>query len=123
MSAEIQISASIAVRKGGTMDGIDTGVVSVTMTGNRILHHRQSVGFAAEEALVLGEVPAGGLCLIINRDATNYVQVRRATGQTAMLRIPAGEFALFRFDAAGATAPFVIANTAAVEIEVFISEA
>lgn len=120
MANEITLSASISFQKGGAWDGVAVRDLLVTMTGTNWIHHRQSVG-TSEEALVLGDVTAGGYVLLVNRDATNYVQVKAATGATALVRLKAGECALFRLDA-GATAPFVQANTGAVELETFLLE-
>lgn len=115
MADEITVLARLSYSKSGSSDSLpdSPAPISVTLTGTRCLKHRQSVA-TSEEALVLGETTAGGYCLIINRDATNFVSVRAATGATALIKIKAGEIALFRLSSA---APFVIADTAAVEIE------
>ena len=118
MASEIAVAASLSVTKGGTAEALYLGPLYVTLTGTRILRNRQSVG-TSEEALVLGEVVPGGWLLIVNRDPTNYVQVKTATGGTAFARLLAGEFCLLRIDS-GLSAPFVQANTAACEIEYLI---
>lgn len=86
-----------------------------TLTGSKYQKGRQAVG-TAEEALVLGDVAAGGWVCVKNHGPTNYVQIKAATGETPLIRLKVDEFCLFRLDA-GATAPFVQANTAGVEIE------
>lgn len=121
MSAEITLQIALSFRKGGAMDGIDPGPILVTMTGTRFLHARQLIG-TSEEALVLGEVPTGGACMIWNRDQTHFVTVRRASGQLATLRIPPGLPAVFCFDGTDAAAPTLKADTAAVEVEYLILE-
>jgi len=120
MSAEIKVTMALVARKGGSNPGLDMGTFSVTWAGNNHLHNRQNVGIT-EEALVLGDCGTGGYLIMVNRDATNYVTVRAATGATGLVRLKAGEGACFRLDAA-ATAPFVIANTAAVEVEYVLLE-
>lgn len=120
MASEITVTVSLTFRKGGSVDGIDPGPVTVTMTGTNILRNRQTVGFAAEEALLLGDVPAGGWFIGVNRDPTNYIRIRGAAGQTPLARTRAGEPACFRIDA-GAT-PTVQADTAACELDYLILE-
>lgn len=77
-----------------------------------------------EEAMVLGEVTSLGWLLILNYDVTNFVEVRTATAGTKFCQVPAATkdapgFALFKFGA-GVTAPFLIADTAAVDVEYWI---
>jgi len=117
LASEINVSARLSFYKSGAGSGLESAG-AFTLTGTKYQEGRQSVG-TSQEALNLGDVAAGGWCFIINRDATNYVKVRPATGATDLIRIKAGEFALFRLDA-GAAAPFVIADTAAVEIQYLI---
>lgn len=114
MASEITIRASLSFRKGADMDGIDPGEISVTMTGSKVQRGVQLVG-TVEEPLLLGEPGAGGWLWMRNLDATNYVQVRGASGAQALSRMNAGEPALFRLDA-GST-PYLIANTAACSVQ------
>lgn len=115
MANEISISASLSFRKGTAGDALYAEDLSVTMTGNRYLKGRQSVG-TSEEALVLGEVPAGGWLMLKNTDATNYVQVRAKAGETPFARMRAGEpCGPFRLDASAV--PTLQANTAACLVE------
>lgn len=121
MANEIKIQASIVFHKGGTGDGLDFSG-SFTFTGTAHLKGEQNVGFAAEEPLLLGDVVAGGWLIIKNTDATNFVSVRGASGQTPLVKIPpsgvAGPFVLHP----SATAPTVRADTAAVRIRYLILE-
>lgn len=121
MANEQQVTASLTVSKGGASDGLFAAFTS-TLAGTRFFHNIQSVAFAADEALILGEVAAGGLCLMKNLDASNPVAVKAATGVTPLITIPAGRCALFQLHAS-ATAPFVQATTAAVLIEYILCEA
>ena len=114
MANELHISASFSYTKSSTSLSLSTGGLQVTVSGTAALQNRQSVG-TSEEALLMGDVTSPGYIILINRDATNYVEVRPATGAADLVRLNAGEVALFRL-AADATAPYVIANTAAVEV-------
>lgn len=120
MSAEISVALAMVARKGGTVAGLDLGRIAVTWTGNNALHNRQTVG-TSEEALVLGDCGAGGFLILVNRAASNYVKIRPASGAADLIRLRAGEGACFRLDA-GATAPFVIADTAPCELEYVLLE-
>ena len=122
MAEEITVSGSLQVTKDGVTDTIAKIGLSVDMTGGDITHRTQTVG-NSEEALGMLDAGTPGFCLIKNLDSTNYVEVRQATGIADLIRINAGEFALFRF-AADATAPFVIASHSdGVIIEYLLIEA
>lgn len=120
MSAEIKVTMALVVRKGGTLEGIDLGTFSVTMTGGNVIRNRQTVGTVAE-ALVLGDAGAGGWILLVNRDASNFVGLVANSGGTYFIRMMPGEGALFRVDAT-ASAPFIKADTAACEVEYLLLE-
>jgi hypothetical protein len=123
MANEITITAELRVAKGGAMDGLRFGPGVFTFTGSRLIHGAQSIGFAAEEALQLGEVTAGGWIFLRNLDATNFVSMRGATGQTPLVKMgpgqPAGPFVLHP----SATAPTLQANVAACTVEYLVLEA
>jgi hypothetical protein len=91
------------------------GSLSITVSGTQLMDNVQSIGFAAEEAILMGDVAAGGWCFFQNMDATNFVELRSGTGATDFVRLNAGEIALFRMSA-DATAPYAIADTAAVNL-------
>lgn len=114
MASEIEVRARLTGNKSGASVAIE-GAGTFTWTGTKYQKGRQNVG-TAEEALVLGDSAAGGWVMIKNLGPTNYLQVKAATGATPLIRINVDEFALFRLDS-GASAPFVQANTGAVEIE------
>lgn len=114
MASEIEVRARLTFSKSNTSGGMDKAG-TFTLSGTKYQRGRQNVG-TAEEALILGDAAAGGWCMIYNTDATNFVAVKAATGATPLIRINAGEFALFRLHAS-ASAPYVQADTSAVEIE------
>lgn len=76
----------------------------------------QNVGIT-EEALLLGDGGSIGYVLLKNLDSTNFVEIRTGTGATKFVKLLAGEIALFRFGS-GVTAPYVIADTAACDLEI-----
>jgi hypothetical protein len=113
LAGEITIRVALSYRKGSDMDGIDPGEISVTMTGTKAQRGVQLVD-TVEESLLLGEPGAGGWLFLQNLDATNYVQMRGASAAQPLVRMKAGEPALFRLDAG--SVPTLQANTAACSV-------
>lgn len=116
MANELTITASLAFAKGSVSVSLAKSAAQFTVSGTKYYQGVQTVG-TSEEALELGDISTGGYCLLINRDATNYVSVRSGTGAANLIKVKAGEPALFRVEAA---APYVIANTASCEVEVLL---
>jgi hypothetical protein len=122
MANEITISASLAFSKGGVGSSLSDSALQFDVSGTDYVQGTQNIGFAADEALGLGDAGAGitpGYCYIKNTDATNYVEVFGATGETATIKIKAGEVALFRLSAA---APTLQADTGSVMIDYLLIE-
>lgn len=117
MAAELIVTISFKYEKDGSKLS-ESLSKTVDVAGKQLVHHRQSVGTAAE-ALDLGEVTAGGYCLAINRDPTNFVEIRPTSTAVDTIRLKAGELACFRLSA-DATAPNAIADTAAVQLEYWL---
>ena len=115
MASELTIRATLSFEKGSTTESLALGPLLRDVAGTNLLHNRQSIGFAAEEAVLVGDVASGGYILAINRDATNYVKLRAGSGLTDLIRLKAGDFCLFRLD--NAATLYAIADTAAVELE------
>lgn len=118
MANEFVLNGSVAYDDSeGTEFALEIVDKLASITTKKFVHHKQNVG-TTEEALDLGELTvAGGLAICINRDSTNYVELRSATGASNdVIKILAGEFAIFRWGS-DVTAPYAIANTAAVQLE------
>lgn len=123
MADEIRIRAQLSFAKSGRSASADSGELSITMAGSKGFQTQQTVGFAAEEALLLGEVPsANAYYCIENLDATNRVDLKPAAGGTVTTSIAPGGVALGQFGPAVA-APFVQANVAAVDILITLVQA
>lgn len=120
MAQEITIRASLSVSKGGASSEMIVAPLALNMSGNRFIRHVQNVGFASEEAVQKGELGTLGFGLFKNLDATNFVELRLATGVTPGLKIKAGESILVRFN--GGNSPFLIADTAGCLVEYLIVE-
>lgn len=122
MANEITVTAELRVAKGGRQEGLPFGPGTFTFTGAKMNHGVQSIG-TSEEPLQLAEVTAGGWIMFRNTDATNFVSVRAASGQTPLVKMPpgapAGPFVLHP----SATAPTLQADTAACLVEYLVLEA
>lgn len=87
-----------------------------SVSSKKYIKTKQAIG-SSEEAINLGEVTAPGWAFFINRDATNYIELRVATGGAKFAKMlpgePAGPFRL----GSGAQVPFAIsdANTPIME--------
>jgi hypothetical protein len=121
MADEITLTVKLRYEADGDETELGVDDLSITVAGSQIVHNVQSVG-TSEEALNLGEVATGGVLLAVNRDPTNFVELRAATGETDAVRLNAGEPAVMRVSA-DAAAPYVIADTAAVRLEYWLIEA
>lgn len=118
MANELTVTIKALFEKGGTSITFPDGShreTSVTVSGSRFFMGRQSIG-TSEEAIDLGDIATGGWFFGINRDSTNYLEIRSGTGATDLVRMNAGEPCAFRISG-DATAPFAIANTSACELE------
>lgn len=117
MADELKMTAVSSYSDSDGLDLPNIGVVDleVDVTTKRHVEGSPSVG-TSEEAIPLGEVTAAGALMTVkNLDDTNYIEIRNATGAVDMIKLPAGETALFRFGS-DITAPYWIANTAAVKV-------
>ena len=96
---------------------------SITTTGSHIDHRIMNIGTTEETIDINADILAGsdpGLCLIFNKDATNYVQIGPAT-TVYQMQVPASRFCILWLNAA-ATQIFMKANTAACDVEFWIIE-
>lgn len=128
MANELTITLTVRANKGNFDYTFPSSgsPFSADWDGDDFSLKTQDVG-TSEEALALGDVDPssgnGALLYIINRDPTNFVTLRPATGAADMAKLPPGLPALLFLDPTDAAAPFVIANTAACRIEYFLIEA
>ena len=121
MANEISVTIKITFAKG-TLPTVtrNPSALSVDMTGTQFVAGVQSIG-TAEEALDLGDMGALtlGWMYCKNLDGTNFVEIRPATATADLIKLKAGEFALFRLTS---NTPYAIADTAACELDYLIVE-
>ena len=116
MAREFTINGSLAYEDDENTDASLQIVDLIASIATKIYSKfKKNIGIT-EEALPLGEVAAPGWCLIINRDETNFVNLRVATAGAIFAKLKPGECALLRLGS-GAAAPYAIADTAACQVE------
>jgi hypothetical protein len=117
MADEATVTTSLTFAKGSVDLTLSDVGSTFDVAGTRYVRGVQEVGFATDEALDMGDLTDPGWCYMRNLDTSNYVEVYAATGETAFMRLLAGEHICFRMVA---TAPFVQADTAAIDLEYMI---
>jgi hypothetical protein len=123
MADEISISGAMTYRKtpGRTYSVTETAA-TFNVTGRKAIQAEQAIGTAAGgEAIGLGDLASLGRAFFKNLDSTNYLEILDAVSGTAILKLKAGEWSLFRFGS-GVTAPAAQANTGACNLEYLIVE-
>ena len=120
MANEITVTAQLSFADAESADEIlQVLEKQATAATLKYTKAKQSIGFAAEEAINLGEVTAPGWALFINRDATNFISLKVATSGAIFAKLKPGECALLRLGS-GAQVPYAVADTAACQLEYFI---
>ncbi len=116
MANELTLTAALEYADSeGANIGLMVRDLIVSVATKKYVLMKQNIGIV-EEALKLGEITSLGFVLFVNRDITNFVELRVATSGTKFCKMLAGEPALLRFGS-GITAPFAIADTAACQLE------
>jgi hypothetical protein len=121
MSDEIRVQIAFSADKGSLSiaksysDDVDLAAAAPNMAGGT-----QAIGFAAHEAIALGDVATNGWAFFRNLDATNFVEIGLDVGATfyPLVRLNAGEAAVLRL--AQGVAPYAQADTGAVVLEKWI---
>lgn len=117
MANELTVTCTLEFLKSG-IAATESLTKTLTVTGSKYVRGVQAIG-TSEEALGIGDLGTLGYCILINRDATNFVEVRMGSSAADVIKIKAGEFALFRM--AGNT-PYMIADTGTCNVEFIIIE-
>lgn len=119
MANELTLNASLVYADAESSD-VDLALADVlaNVGTKKFTKAKQNIGIT-EEAINLGEVTSLGYALFVNRDPTNYLELRVATGGVKFAKLRPGKFAFFEFGS-GITAPFAIADTAPCQLEYLI---
>lgn len=120
MTEELEVRLELSFSKSGVKIGTgkQTGILDVS--GDYAIHNVQAIGFAAAEALSVGEITTAGYAWFHNIDSTNYVEIGYDdSGFKNLIKLKAGEQAIVRL---GQDAPYAQADTASVDLEYVIIE-
>lgn len=91
----------------------------ISVTTKKTTRVQQTIG-TSEEAIEIGEVSmTGAILMVVNRDATNFVEVKVGTGGTVIGRLTPQRRFLILPVGSGITAPFAVADTAPCIIDIF----
>lgn len=119
MANELTLSAGLSYA-----DSEDTEVslaiadLAASVATKRVIQAKQNIGIT-EEAIVIAEVTSPGWAFFINRDQTNFIELRVATSGAKFAKLKPGEFCLLRLGS-GAQVPYAISDTAACQLEYLI---
>lgn len=91
---------------------------SFDIAGAKKIHHVQAIGTSAE-AIDIGDITTCGYCWLRNLDPTNFVTIRMGASGADVIKLKAGEVALFRL---AASTPHAIADTGTCNLEILILE-
>lgn len=120
MAGELALSVSMTY-DDGVSQAESLFVTDFSMdVATKITYRGQQSIATSDTAINLGSVATLGMWVLVNRDPTNYVELKVAAAGTIIARLaPNGGFCAFRIGS-GITAPAAIANTAACIIDKFI---
>ncbi len=124
MADEITVSTSLSVENGNySFQRLITGL-TFDQSAKGGQGGIQNIGFAADEAIDVGDVTTVGWCIFRNLDDTNFVEVGIEVAATfePMIRIEPGETALFRLSQDAGATLYAQADTAAVDLEYYLAE-
>lgn len=115
MASELKITINLEYAKGNASVSKQVNNLGIDVSGTVVASGVQAVG-TSEEALGLNGATTGGYLYMKNLDDTNFLELRSGTGATDVVKLKAGEAALFRLSG-DSSAPFVIADTAECDLE------
>lgn len=118
MADELSLTASIVFTKSTVRQSKTVNETLIDVGGNKYVSGVQAIGNAAE-ALTLGGLTSLGYCMLKNLDATNYIEVRDGADGADVVKLLAGDVAIFRL---ATNAPYAISNSSA-DLEYLILEA
>jgi len=111
----------IATMNDGTNEVNKTKTAAITTTGEGIDYRVVPVTTSEYTFTIDTDIGDAGYCMIINNDATNFVEVGFAT-TVYPLKVLAGQPAVFPLAAATA-ALYLKADTATCNVQVYVHEA
>lgn len=121
MANEISVAANLNARKGNAFASRPFSG-SFTWNTARKAEFVQNIGTTAEALTIQADLTTLGWALFVNLDTINYVEIGRDSSGTflPLVRLNAGEAALFRLAQGIAATLHARANTSAVDMECVI---
>lgn len=120
MANELKVTCRLEFSKGDTEHDFAITKLARTIAGAQAMANRQSIG-TSEEAVLVGDVAAGGYFMGVNRDSTNYIELRPGSGLGDLIRLEAGDVCLFRLTDDATL--YAIADTDTCDLEYLIIDA
>lgn len=119
MAGELELNIGVRYDDGDTSDFFDVIAALLTSGAKKKLRATQTIGFAAAEALILGEITSPIFLAMKNLDPTNFVTVLTGTGGVVFAKLLPGVPLAVPLGS-GAQAPYVQADTAACKIDYLV---
>lgn len=121
MANELRVRVYVDYEKSGHTEIHKSWDWYHTISGGQVHHTEQDIG-TSEEILLVGDFATGSaFCLLENHDSANPVHLRRATGESNFLSVPAGKAEPFFLSSN--TVPYAIADGGTVRISLWMIEA
>lgn len=118
MASELTLNVLAHFAKGLEDEEFVVTGKQITVAGTKCLKYRQTIGTEAE-ALEIGDMTTPGYFVGLNTDDTNYIEIRDGEEGADVVKLKAGEVALFRL---ATTTPYAIANTDECELKYMVIE-
>jgi len=118
MANEGTLSCSVRFSKSSREASQSYSGIQIDVSGDKVTRLIQEIG-TAEEALDVGDVGTAGYIIMKNLDDTNFIEIRPGSGTADLIKLKAGEVAMFRLALNG---PYAIADTAACDLEFLLIE-
>lgn len=116
MADELTISVSLAYEDSeGSDAALEIAEKLANVSSKKYIRAKQNIG-TSEEAIALGEVTSPGWGVFVNRDLTNFINLKVATGGAIFGKLLPGEGCCLRLGS-GAQVPYAISDTAACQLE------
>lgn len=119
MANELRLQLSFNFRKSSISAGMNPGALLVTVTGDGATTRILPVAITGT-SLDLGGITTPGWLVGFNADAANFVTIAPNNADAALVKVNAGEWFLFRVEPTAT--PYLVADTAPVDIEYTLLE-
>lgn len=118
-ASQVTVNASLAYDDDTEELSIDVAALLATLSDAKALKNIQTIG-TSEEAIGLGEITTPGWAIFKNLDASNFIELRVATGGAKFAKLKPGEIALLRLGS-GAQVPYAISDTASCKLAYIVT--